>query len=474
MTRRSTKHGDNSPYKRKKTAEVVEEVAPTDEAVGVNDEPNQGSLEPGQMAQLIVDMRNGVVDRQAANSISGPLNDLAKAFAMQAEILRGVHETQVELKNTLKEDGKAEMMVNATDSLNSTFKGVKSVQQKLLDELDARGRHSRFNMVWVVAASVVILVTILGLFWWNNNLADSKTKELKKEMTAEFANQLDARYEEISNSDTTVDEWKDLADDARKNLRTVENNRNELKARVSDLERVAKKAEDQAKADASELERLRTESSMSKPENERLTAKVDDLQEQLTKTLERLEASRTEANHLRLEVIAKLNRVGAERMADKEEASNAKTTIIDREEAAAAKAILAKDPETKVAVAASSSEKVIDDINDLLSNHRGRSVFRIESVGKVGKHDLENVVLTESSVGRGIVKRIRAEKLSVSISSRGDIVEFNFQKGDVQQKRPGGAMGPWASFYNDRYRMTIYCLNGEKWMARSYGFFIVN
>ncbi len=473
MTRRSTKRGLNSPYRRKKTAapvpqENVEETLEVEESA-----QEKPSLEPGQMAQLIVDMRNGVVDQQAANALSEPLNDLAKAFAMQAEILRGVHETQVELSKTIKNDSKAEMMVNATDSLNSTFKGVKSVQQKLLDELEDRGTKSKSIAIWAVAVCVVVLFAFAGLFFWNNDQSEKRSDGLRNELKADFANRLDALYEEgVANNDS-AEKWQSVVDQARKDLRQVETERNAFKMQIDILNESLKKANNLSSAEGQELARLRGEVMSQKPELDRLAAKVKDLENQLTDSLQRLEASRKEADHLRMNVIAKLNRVGAERMAETTENDNSKKRIIEQGEATAA--LLKDGAEGGTSSAPSiSNEKALDDLNGLMSNHRGSRKYRIESIGKVGKHHLEDVVLTESAPGRGLIKKVRAKKLDIAISGRGDIVEFNFKNGEVQQKRTGGAMGPWTRFYNGRYRLTIYCLNGEKWMARNYGFFVVD
>lgn len=458
----STDRRGGNPYRRKKDAGPID----PDEAEII--EPREGeaegpALEPGQMAQLIVDMRSGMVDRQAASAISGPLNDLAKAFAMQAEILRGVHETQQELQKAVKDDKKSEMMINSTEALNDTFRGVKGVQQRLLDELEDRGKSARSGRLVTAFIALVVIAAAIGGFLWFDGRLDAEGSKLDGQLA--------------NLRDEVVPTLRDRAERA-------ENERDGLQAELARLRGELDEARGQvagARGDdiavTAELESLKRERQGWEAEKTRLDRSIEDLRGQVTFYLERYESAEKEVVRLRDDVIKRIAEGGIAALTpEKKEAANIDTPIVPDDLAAAMaardeKPVLGGD---EVAAPTIPTSTVVDDLNVLLANHRGSQAYRMESIGSVAPDALVDVVFTESAPGQGVVKRVRADRLEIVISGRGDLVEFNFKKGSVQQKRPSAGMGDWAPFYNDRYRMTVYCLNGQQWLGRSYGFFYVD
>ncbi|MCB9833298.1 MAG: hypothetical protein H6807_12570 [Planctomycetes bacterium] len=458
------KSGENV-YRRKKDGGRLE---PQDaELVSGADATDEGpALEPGQMAQLIVDMRSGMVDRQAASAISGPLSDLAKAFAMQAEVLRGIHDTQHELQQAIKDDKKSEMMINSTQALNDTFRGVKGVQQRLLDELEQRGKRARGGRVaTVLVALLVVVVAVAGFVWF-----DRRIEERGGKLDGDLARMRD---EILPSYRRRAEQAEGERDEARTEL-------TRLRADLEATREAAAEARGDDRAAGAELESLRRERASWLEEKGRLDKSVEDLRSQVAYYLERFEGSEREVVRLRDEVIRKIAAGGVEELTAKaKEEANVESPIVPEEVAETIGK--RQDAETTAGAAAETPkapvippETVIEDVNVLLSNHRGSQVYRLESVAAVGDGCLEDVVFTESAPGQGVMKKIRAERLEIVISGRGDLVEFNFKKGAVQQKRPNAAMGDWAPFYNDRYRMTVYCLNGQQWLGRSYAFFYVD
>ena len=85
---------------------------------------------------------------------------IAAAMQMQVEILRKMNERQQWLEEAVTDTQRSETMLTSTRALNESFRGMRRVQEKLLDELnearEGRGRGLPLLLgLIVVAASIV-------------------------------------------------------------------------------------------------------------------------------------------------------------------------------------------------------------------------------------------------------------------------------------------------------------------------------
>ena len=459
---RKYKGSSRSPYRRDKTSGPAQpEESETFDEHEIEEERNP-ALEPGQMAQLIVDMRKGVVDKKAANSISGPLKDLASAFAMQAEILRGVHENQKQIADAIKDDKKSDVVVNSTKALNETFRGVRSVQEKLLDELDDRGKHEKRSFMTTMVGTTLLVVTVIAGFIWLNDSQKNSDERKGKQVT----DLVDGVVQDALRD-------KEAAFAAKTKLE-IENRG--LQASYSNLESATQRARELKESAEKEAEGLRREQESIAKSKEELVAKISELEQQVDFYVKKYEIVKQENERLRVQVLERLRSGGVEALAGRpKDGEGLDQPIVNETTAAAAKKTATSNTEIAAKKTPTiSADRVLKDLNTLLANHRGSHVYAVESIGNVSAEHLQDVVVIESSPGAGVIKRVRADKLEFVISAKGDMVELNFKKGDVRQRRGAEGMGAWTPFYNDRYRMTVYCLNGGAWLGRNYGFLAVD
>jgi hypothetical protein len=66
--------------------------------------------------------------------------DLVRAFRMSAEALNGVRDLQAELVKSLKQQDRSELVLQSTQALNETFRGLATLQRALLQRLEQAPR----------------------------------------------------------------------------------------------------------------------------------------------------------------------------------------------------------------------------------------------------------------------------------------------------------------------------------------------
>lgn len=459
----------HSPYRRRKDRrpESAPATPPTDlEPVSPADDAE--TLPPGQMAQLIVDARQGAVDREAAGAIAKPLGDLAQAFAMQAEMLKVVHQNQEKLQDAIADDKRSEMMLNSTKALNETFRGVRSVQQGLADRLQAAERTSTR---WKITALVAFVLVVAAGVWAIQRVTSrdsGETDDLRRQV-ADLRAGIVPRYEKM------IEEAKGEATRLRTDLDTLDEALSQARIAAETERRRAEGLD----VKVNELERA---GGVGSAEAERLQAQVEKLEKEVAFYLEKYQAAEENVRRLNEKVIAQLENPEFWKTKDPEDGRERNIIDIAKEKAREARAreeaekgeTAGAQPEEKPETPKAPSTTFIrKKVNELMSDHRSSHTYAFESVGAVGDTQLERVVLTESAPGKGVVKRITAESAAISVSPRGDIVEVNFRDGGVERRQSDGSFAASVPFYKGRYRLTLYVGNSDSWLSARHGFITV-
>ncbi|MEE9391871.1 MAG: hypothetical protein V3W41_05125 [Planctomycetota bacterium] len=459
--------GDASP--RKDTAATKHEHEPKHDA----EFSPATSVEPGQMAQLIVDAREGAVDREAASAIARPLGELAKAFAVQAEILNQVHQTQARMQSSIEDESKRELMLNSTEALNDTFKGVRATQSELLDELRRERRGKRTLLI----AGAVLGIALLGVTGFFMKEAFDARRDDGREGSEELSRRLAGieggvlpKYERL---------WKEAREERDDKNRELSELRGDLQARktkILDMQGDLDRLESGQGADDAELRRLRGKKSEDETTISELRSKMATMDREVTDYLRRAETAEARANRLNDDILTRLKQEGSKFLSETSRPKPPK--IVDGVQDAVAETLRQRrEEEKRTAVATGQRDPgvVKAELNRLLGKTREQSIFRVVSIGEVLQDHLKDVVFTVSNPGRGVIKHVEAKHLHFSVSPRGDIVELLFEDGKVkrwmQALRGLGKMNP---FYKGKLRITVLVLNGEAWLARRDSYIDVN
>ncbi|HGY92554.1 MAG TPA: hypothetical protein ENK43_15410 [Planctomycetes bacterium] len=394
--------------------------------------------------------------------LAGPLTDLARSFALQAEVLKQVHQSQQDMKEALGKDDKSQMVVNSTRALNDTFKGVRKVQQELLDELRTKDASKRWApLIWGGLALI-----LAGLGWWGWRAVERGRDEDRRLLDAKIERGLTGV---VVRNETILKEQLTAA------LRRGERLEEELRGAQEELARLGADLREKTASVA----RLESALAEARERERAATAARDDLKHKLALAKEsklqlahELDLARKETNRLREQVIDKIRTPGAEWI---EDATQGKELPVVTAKNAAAGPSPAKEspvaqPAKPKAPPAGETARTVSHLNRLLSHHRGDEIYAVKSVRTVLPNRLEGVVLTESLKGKGVVRRIEAEKLTIAVDPRGDLVELEFKDGQVRSRTSQGILGSPTPFYRGRFRLTLEPTNGKDWLAQPMGF----
>jgi hypothetical protein len=445
-------------------------------------------VEPGTVARLIVDAREGAVDRAAAEAISKPLGDLAQAFALQAEVLKSVHDNQQRMQAAIDDDKKSEMMLSSTKSLNETFKGVRGTQKELLEEL-RRERGAKSRWVWAV---LVLGLAILGMGLWmwldRNDGVEERQRELEGRvgnMQASILPRLeDEAKREREEKERVRKELEEARLDERRASDRFESSQGSLISLRAEIDSWKKRAES-AESELAQLRELQREDARRLRE---LEDKKRELDEQVTFYLRKAEAAEKKATRLNDEILTQLRSQGS---AGADALAGAPTTPIVDPALERANEIERLKKEALAAAAKTEAEKpagespnpvpptiqsadpaaLMASLNKLMSRHKSNGRFRFTQIGGVKEGRLTDVVFEESVPGVGVKKEVSAKYCEIQLSGRADLVEFFFREGTKRVRlRKTGKLGPSNPFYNGEYRDSLLCTNGDDWRKRRWTF----
>jgi hypothetical protein len=129
--------------------------------------------------------------------------ELAKAFRLNAEILRRIQETQQDIARTLERSDRSDMVIRSADALNETFRGVRSTQKALLERIEeTRSRHGRTLLVVGAAAIVAVALLVLGARW----LVERTQEETRREVAEAWREDRKARDDALGTAAGLRDE----------------------------------------------------------------------------------------------------------------------------------------------------------------------------------------------------------------------------------------------------------------------------
>jgi hypothetical protein len=453
------------PRKRPRAFDERDERSPRDERPHDGGAAHTANMLPARRGRAEIYEEDDAMTRAAATSavLAKPLGELAKAFAVQSELLKTVQESQARLQHAIDNDKRSEVVVNSTNALNETFRGVRTVQQGLIERLERQDRAGKAGRVATIAGVLLAGAGAALGVWWIMGQKEESVDRLEDRLTSIEGSVLPEQKKIIDDVLAQKDELQSRVDAQSGDaglLRSALERANLEKERVEAerLRLVSENAELRARAEKGETQSAAFE------------ARIADLDEQVRSSLTKLDAARGEIDRLNDQVIARLR--AGDRLAADVETAGKSMPIIGETTVAAPAAPPESAPGASGGHAAqpaptpggeAQAQKLL---NRLLEDQRSNHVYRIESIGAVRDGRLEDVVLSESVPGKGVIKSVKARRLAVAVSPQGDIVDLNFEEGTVQQTGQSGGLGPAAPFYNHKYRLSVLCLNGQEWLRQ--------
>ena len=92
---------------------------------------------PGGMQWLVQASGGSLEERDEPRLSRGAPNDLVQAFRLNAEALHRLEALQGELARAVQRSDRSELVLQSTQALNETFRGLATIQRSLLERLEA-------------------------------------------------------------------------------------------------------------------------------------------------------------------------------------------------------------------------------------------------------------------------------------------------------------------------------------------------
>ena len=154
---------------------------------GAEDDPPPGALRaPDRLPpEVVAEIRSALVEARLAaeqRAASGPLRDLALALQQNAEALRSVQDTQERIARAVDRTDRTEAVVQSTQALNDTFRGVRAAQEALVHRLE---KEERRPLRYGLAAALLVGATAAGAGWFLVNREDDlrgRIEELRADL----------------------------------------------------------------------------------------------------------------------------------------------------------------------------------------------------------------------------------------------------------------------------------------------------
>jgi len=130
--------------------------------------PAPGALAapPRPPPEVVAEIRGALVEARVAaeqRAAHGPLRDLAEALRSNAEALRAIQETQERIARTVDRADRSEAVIQSTQALNDTFRGVRATQEALVTRLEEEERRP---LRYGIAAAALVAATAAAAAWW--------------------------------------------------------------------------------------------------------------------------------------------------------------------------------------------------------------------------------------------------------------------------------------------------------------------
>jgi hypothetical protein len=360
-----------------------------------------------------------------------PLKDLADAFRSNTEALKSIADGQARLGKKLDRTDRSEAVIQSTQALNETFRGVQRTQERLMGRLSDEKRRP-----WIFLAAGVLVVAIVGgaAVWYLLDWFAGREEATAKSGAETFAGAMDRKDQTLES--LTEDNRQLSVDLAREKERAAA-----LSVRVDEF---AKRVEELELTNGN-LRESQVDADENRREKERLAVEVARLEDELRTARRELKTASDE-----LEATQK-------RLAEAEAKTDAPAKPPVKEPAAAP----AKEPaEVPKEAARDPAEltRVLGVLNRLLSETGGDSGYRFEKIGGIRGKTLYDVVIVDRTARGQEAKKFEAAEARVMVDSPKKRVEIRLTTGHITY------YGVKAPFWDDRYVLPLAGVDTERWL----------
>jgi len=374
---------------------------------------------------------------------------MAAAMQMQVEILRKMNERQQWLEEAVTDTQRAETMLTSTRALNESFRGMRRVQEKLLDELnearDGRGRGLPLLLGLVVVAASIV--------WGVTGLKDTVEETGGRLSSARSDESLDSKLTELKTQ---------LLSGIQENRQAQK--RADLETRMESL--------------TSSISELRQDRDQALQREKKAVSERDSMKSAMSEWQDRTDTAESTARRLTEENLS--NQAMIRELSDALEKLRPGET---RPDVAAVADGPGEDATPRTELPVASHEQVADGsplppasvktINDLLADHRSSEAYSLTKIGTASGRVLQDVVLEIRSADGLVSRVVTARELSFDVAPRGDFLEMIFARGTVAYHQgPGKVIS--SPFFRNVYKVGVFGVNRTKWLAAGFAFVRVN
>lgn len=361
---------------------------------------------------------------------------LGTALALQAEVLRRLHEEQRRLGEAVRDNSRSELMLRSAQSLNDSFTAMRHSQEQLAAAL-AEARRPRARWLWVTLALVAVAALFFGLRELGNSMNDGIDQVLQTDAERESAlKRLEDRLQGVEGREREIllDEVRSLragfAQQAQERA-DLTRERDAARAEVSDFN-------EKDKAAVVREEQLQQRLKLAEQELARLTEKALADQRLLAELNSALETARAALP----EPVSPLTEKTPKPVGVGENARSADATLIA-------------------------------DVNALLARHSGYEKHVLRTVNGVDSTGLLGVVMEVRGRDDKLSRVVEAERLKISLTARTRLIELEFVKGTVTFHQ-GVARPVRSPFFNERYEIVLVGVETAAWTSASLPFSVVS
>jgi hypothetical protein len=410
--------------------------------------------------------RNAPVARQ-------PMEQVARAMQIQAELLKQMHERTRMLEDVVKDNRRHELVINSAQALNESFQGLQRVQERLADKLEDTGGISRARFL-VIALALLALAAVGAVLTWrivekadtlNSNIrAALDPKGRDAELQSDLA-KLESRIQGVEAADRAA--FRDELDRLRKNAEGITTERDMLRRERDAAREELGAVKASVSGLQSELAETKSKAQLTEKDNARLSAEALAAQ----KTLMQLNDLVASLKDARPPAAAPPKQPANEGETarkptppppnDDRPAELHQAKPVSAEPAAPGKAepdVASTAPESLAPFPAAQ----LAPLNELLKSHRGSDRYVIKKAEKSGQKKLWNVVMEVSGPDNAINKTIEAESVTFAVSDK--MLEIEFEVGNVTFHQGPAGKSTKSPFFNNRYLIVVLGANGRDWL----------
>ena len=399
----------------------------------------------------------------ALNRPAGPPvlggDQLAGLLRVQAEILQRMDARQERLESAVTDGRRSEMMINSTRALNESFQGMRKVQERLVDRIDDQEQRPRRTWLWVLIGIVVLGGAVLGGFLLVGNRLQETGREIAESGSSEAGRRAGAALAALGERLDRVEEI-----DRHALQRELE----DLRAAVDELARDRDRIRTERDGAFEELGASKARSTAFEQKIAALEERVGSLLADNSRLVEQGMAERN--------LLQELNKA-MERMrgAGPGDLTEVAASDVDPHIPGGTTSGIAQPTEDGVRPAGAPEvterpvpDAILDEVNRMLSNHRGSDQYRLTRVRAQQGRELLGVLLEVRGPDGVLMKTIEAEAMGIAVAARGDLIELEFERGSVHYNQ--GTRTIRSPFFDGRYQIVVLGVDRQAWLGAGYPF----